>query len=107
MAVDLSVSPTTIDAATFVLDPHLLNTSVQRSTTASTRRTGTLPTLDNLQRRDELLVQKSLLGDTVEALVDTGELGIDIGKQNHWHTYTIISTKRSKPPKYSHSALPM
>ena len=110
-AVDPSVSPTTIDAATFVLDPHLLNTSVERTATACTRRSGTLPTLDNFQRRDEPLIQESLLGDAlsdaVEALVDTGEPGIDIGKQNHWHTCTLISTERGKLPKYSRSALPM
>ena len=105
------MSPTTIDAATFVLDPDFLNTSVGRTATARTRRTGTLPTLDNLQRRDEPFVQESLLGDAlgnaVEALVDTGESGIDIGKRNHWHTYKVISTERGKSPKYSRSALPM
>ena len=80
------MSPTTIDAATFVFDPYLLNSSIGRPTTARTRRAGTLPTLDNLQRGDEPFVQESLLGDAVEALVDTGESGIDIGKRNHWHT---------------------
>ena len=84
------MSPTTIDAATLILYPHLLNTSVGRPTTAGARRTGTLPTLDTFKSGDEPLVQLSLLGDAlgnpVEALVDAGESGIDIGKRNHWHT---------------------
>ena len=90
MAIDPGVSPTTIDAATLVLDPHLLNMSVGWPTTTCTRRTSTLLTLDNLKRGDEPFVQLSLLGDAlgnpVEALVDAGESGIDIGKRNHWHT---------------------
>ena len=105
------MSPSTIDAATLVLDPYFLNSSIGRPTTARARRAGTLPTLDNLQRGDEPFVQESLLGDAfgnpVEALVDAGESGIDIGKRNHWHTYTLISTERGKLPKYSRSALPM
>ena len=84
------MSPTTIDAATLILHPHLLNTSVRRPTTARTRRTGALPTLDNFESGEEPLVQLPLfddaLGDAVEALVDAGEAGIDIGKWNHWHT---------------------
>ena len=47
-------------------------------------------TLDNFKCGDEPLIQKSLFGDAfgdaVEALVDAGESGIDIGKRNHWHT---------------------
>ena len=86
-AVDSSMSPTTIDALTLVLYPHLLNASVGRPTAARTIQTGTLPTLDNLQRGDEPLVQESLLGDAlgdaVKALIDTGEPGIDIGKRYH------------------------
>ena len=86
MTVDSSMSPTTIDAATLVFDPYLLNMSVGQPTTMRMRRASTLLTLDNLQCGDEPLIQESLLSDAVEALVNTGEPGVNIGKRNHWHT---------------------
>ena len=87
MAVDSSMSPTTIDTAALILHLHLLNTSVRRLTTARTRQTSTLPTLDNFQSGDELLVQLPLLSNAlsnaIEAVVDTEESGIDIDKRNY------------------------
>ena len=79
------MSPTTVDAATLIFDLHLLNTSVRQPAATCTRQYGTLPTLDNFECRDELLVQLPLLGDAVEVLVDAEEPGVDVGKRNHWH----------------------